>query len=383
MSFFTNYSRQILLIVFIVIIAVAIYSLESSKNTISKDVLRQATIPVTDKSVSESGAASEKLSKYPRAKEIVKPSGFLNTNDNQITIKELIGKKVILIDFWTYSCINCQRTLPYITGWYDKYRNHGLEIIGVHTPEFDFEKVKDNVAKAIQRFGIKYPVVQDNDYGTWRAYGNRYWPRKYLIDIDGYIVYDHIGEGSYSETEMEIQDLLQERVKKLSLKDDLIPTDIYVPSTTERKRTGSISPEIYFGAFRNQRLANGIVGLVGKQTFVEPAKAEENKLYFSGEWDISGESAKNVSSNGKIIFRYRANDVYMVLDAENPVKVKVLRDGKLLTDLAGDDVDGNSIMTVDDERLYKIISGDSNAENHLLEFVIEGTGVRAYTFTFG
>src|SRR3989344_3502091 len=148
---------------------------------------------------------------YPRARDLVSPEGYINTDN--ITLAELVGKKVILVDFWTYSCINCQRTQPYLNAWYEKYRAAGLEIIGVHTPEFEFEKNYENVKRAVEKAGIKYPVVQDNDYATWQAYGNRYWPRKYLIDIDGYIVYDHIGEGGYEETERKIQELLSMSVE--------------------------------------------------------------------------------------------------------------------------------------------------------------------------
>jgi thiol-disulfide isomerase/thioredoxin len=135
-------------------------------------------------------------------------SGYINTHDG-FRLSEIVGKKVVLVDFWTYSCINCQRTQPYLNAWYKKYKDAGLEIVGVHTPEFAFEKDRANVVAAVEKFGITYPVVQDNDYQTWGTYGNRYWPRKYLIDIDGYIVYDHIGEGGYEETEEKIQELLR------------------------------------------------------------------------------------------------------------------------------------------------------------------------------
>ena len=143
--------------------------------------------------------------------EIVNPSGFVNTNNAPVTIGEYIGKKVILLNVLTYSCSNCQATFPYVNTWYDKYEDDGLIVIGLHTPEFAFEKDKANVEAAMLKFGIKYPIVMDNDYATWTAYGNRYWPRKYLIDIHGNIIYDHIGEGAYEETEAEILKALIER----------------------------------------------------------------------------------------------------------------------------------------------------------------------------
>lgn len=143
--------------------------------------------------------------------EITNPSGFVNTNDQPIKIADYVGKQVILLDIITYSCINCQRTFPYVNAWYDKYKDEGLIVIGLHTPEFAFEKDKNNVENAMKEFGITFPVVLDNDYATWNALGNRFWPRKYLIDIHGNIVYDHIGEGAYEETENKIQELLKER----------------------------------------------------------------------------------------------------------------------------------------------------------------------------
>src|SRR3989344_509188 len=140
-------------------------------------------------------SSKEKSNKYELAKEITTPDGFINTDGKPITISELIGKRVILLDIWTYSCINCQRTTPYLNAWYEKYKDKGLVIVGLHTPEFEFEKIYQNVLDATNRLGIKYPVVLDNDYSTWNAYQNRFWPRKYLINIDGYVIYDHIGEG--------------------------------------------------------------------------------------------------------------------------------------------------------------------------------------------
>ncbi len=160
-------------------------------------------------------AETEKVMGIPFV-EIQNPAGFVNTNDQPFKIADYVGKQVILLDVMTYSCINCQRTFPYVNSWYEKYKDEGLIVIGVHTPEFAYEKDKANVEKAFAEFGIKFPTVLDNDYGTWRALGNRYWPRMYLIDIHGNIVYDHIGEGAYDETEAKIQELLKERTTVLS-----------------------------------------------------------------------------------------------------------------------------------------------------------------------
>src|SRR3989344_15985 len=198
-------------------------------------------------------------------KEIAGPAGFVNTGknadgtDKAISIGALVGKKVILIDFLTYSCINCQRTFPYLNAWYETYKDRGLEIVGIHTPEFAFEKDIDNVREAMKNFGIKHPIVLDNDYATWRAYGNQYWPRKYLIDIYGNIVYDHIGEGAYEETEMKIRELLLERAEVLGLNKPDTNEELAASQMPEGENTAR-SPETYFGSLRNERLANGVPG---------------------------------------------------------------------------------------------------------------------------
>ena len=178
---------------------------------------------------------AQKAGQYPRAVEIVNPSGFINTAPMKLA--DIIGTKIIMIDFWTYSCINCQRTTPYLNAWYKKYKDAGLEIVSIHTPEFDFEKKYDNVLAAVKKFEIMYPVILDNDYGTWSAYGNRYWPHKYLIDIDGYIVYDHIGEGAYDETERVIQKLLQEKMLRTGSATK-IGSDLASPPPVDVPRAG-------------------------------------------------------------------------------------------------------------------------------------------------
>ncbi len=215
---------------------------------------------------------AEKAKLYPYAKEIAEPSGFVNVDN--ITIASLVGKDVILVDFWTYSCINCERTIPYLNLWYSEYHDQGLEIIGVHTPEFQFEHDINNVRMAVQKFGIQYPVVLDNNYATWDSYGNQYWPEDYLIDIDGFIVYHHIGEGDYNETEAEIQDLLRERAGALGLNISISNTTS-VPSDAVAVNFSEVgSPETYFGAARNQYLANGNASVTGLQTLVIPAQVQ-------------------------------------------------------------------------------------------------------------
>lgn len=328
----------------------------------------------------DSMTKQDKAKKYPLAKEIVAPSGFVNTDP--ITIQQFIGKKVILVDFWTYSCINCQRTLPYLKSWYDKYKDEGLEIISIHTPEFEFEKNIDNVKKAVAQYGIEYPVVLDNDYGTWQNYGNRYWPRKYLIDIDGYVVYDHIGEGGYDETEQKIQELLKERMTALNEKGN-VSGGIVQPSDVETVDTAdALSPETYFGSSRNVYLGNGRQSEVGPQTLTEPAGFKANILYLAGQWNFEPEFAENKSAGAKIIYRYRAAKVYIVASADPAVRIKIMQDGKELGSAAGSDVK-NGEVEIKDDRLYKIISNPDGYGEHTLEIMVENPGLQAFTFTFG
>ena len=298
-------SKPYILIAVIVLIASTIYFINS------KSVDRGATtesITVNPRiSPEESDTVKTKSKQYELAKEITTPDGFINTEEKPIAIKDLIGKKVILIDFWTYSCINCQRTTPYLNAWYEKYKDKGFVIIGVHTPEFEFEKDYSNVLTATKKFGIQFPVVLDNDFSTWVAYKNQYWPRKYLIDIDGYVVYDHIGEGAYEETEQKIQEALQERMSVLG-EVGAIDREIAKEIPVEASQT---SPETYFGSGRNQFFANGKPGVGGHQNNLQfPSRLNINSLYLSGNWNIEKEFAQNTASDAQIAYKYSAKNIF-------------------------------------------------------------------------
>ncbi|MDP3965479.1 MAG: redoxin family protein [bacterium] len=318
-------------------------------------------------------------------KEIASPAGFVNTGknadgtDKAISIGALVGEKVILIDFLTYSCINCQRTFPYLNAWYEKYKEQGLEIVGIHTPEFAFEKDINNVRKAMEDFGITHPIVLDNDYATWRAYGNQYWPRKYLIDIRGNIVYDHIGEGGYEETEMKIRELLAERAKVLG-EDMPAGGGLAAPAIPE-KGNAAKSPETYFGSLRNEYLANGTPGRRGEQEFTVPGNFSQNALYLGGVWNIMSEYAEAVSA-ASVVYKYNAKEVYLVADADTPISVKVFQDGEPVGAGRGEDVNAEGVAIMKESRLYKIIRNTTPGE-HLLELRIEGKYLRLYAFTFG
>jgi thiol-disulfide isomerase/thioredoxin len=305
----------------------------------------------------------------PRAPEIVNPSGFINTDNRPITIGEFKGKKVVLIDFWTYSCINCQRTLPYVKSWYDKYKDQGLEVISIHTPEFSFEKVQSNVQNYVTGNNIKYPVVLDNDYSTWNAFGNQYWPRKYLINQNGEIIYDHIGEGDYDKTEEAIQkalaELNQTQNTGVEVSSDITTPPDQIPMDGEKIG----SPETYFGSSRNTYLANGIPGRAGEQTLKLPSTFDLNNLYLEGTWQFSQEFA-SAETSGKIVFPYSAKNVYMVASANSPITVSIIQDGKKIKDL-----------TISANTLYHIIDG-ADYGTHTLE-IDTPPGLNAFTFTFG
>ena len=316
----------------------------------------------------ESMSAEEKAKRYERAKEITTPDAFVNVA--RVSIAEELEKgNVVLVDFWTYSCINCQRTIPYLSAWHERYGGSGLTIIGVHTPEFEFEQELTNVQRAVEQFDIEYPVVLDNDYSTWKSYHNRYWPRKYLIDIDGFVVYDHIGEGGYEETEAKIRELLAERAARRGEAapgtSDLVSDDVRADAPS-----GGVTPETYFGASRNTALGNIIRGRVGVQEAAVPGTLAQDVTYLGGTWNIHDEYAESVGA-GTIVLSYRAKVVNIVASSDAPVRVSVVQDGKKV-----------KAITIEDATLYELVRSDESGV-HTLELEISEGGLRAFTFTFG
>lgn len=380
-------AKNIVLLVVVVLIVLAIWYLESQKVSSPSDAAPQND--AIDLNATSTSATSTPLhtsdfaqleQEYPAAKELVSPDGYINTGGQPITIASLIGKKVILLDFWTYSCINCQRVIPYLNAWYAKYKDAGLEIIGIHTPEFNFEKNIDNVQAAVQKFGIEYPVVLDSEDQTWNAYGNQYWPEEYLIDINGLIVDRNIGEGNYAATEEKIQQLLQQRAELLGEPASTVPTGL----VDLNYAIDADSPETYFGAERNQFLSNGTQSQTGPQTLVAPSMnaVQPNELYLGGQWDFEDQYAQNTAADAVIEYHYDAQHVYFVAAAPKGVTITVMRDGKPLTSDQGSDVDAQGRATIQEARLYDLIDQPSMQE-HTLEIIIHNPGLQAYTFTFG
>ena len=291
-----------------------------------------------------------------------------------ITLASLKGK-VVLVDFWTYTCINCIRTLPHVAAWYNKYHSLGLEVIGVHSPEFAFEQDKGNVLAAIRRFNIKYPVVQDNQLNIWNAYNNRYWPAEYLIDTQGNIRREDFGEGQYNEMEKAIQSLLSNGGSKIQ------STLTGVEDQTPRN---NLTPETYFGSNRDQLAYPNPINTNGIMDFPTLKSIPDNQFAFGGRWNIQGDYAQ-ATAGASITLNFNASRVYMILKPHAPGAidhVQVSLNGAPLDEnIAGNDVK-NNVVTVDSDRLYEIYNSNTYSAG-TLKFTFVNPRTEAFTFTFG
>ena len=318
-------------------------------------------------------------SQFKKAPELKGVSGYINTNADEL--KKRVNGNVVLYDIWTYSCINCLRTLPYIEAWNQKYSDKGLVVIGVHSPEFEFEKDYKNVDTAVKKFGIKYPVVLDNDMIVWDSFGNHYWPRKYLVDDEGFIRYDHIGEGSYDETERIIQKLLDERSHKLGL--NITATEPLVGIKGDVPQ--SATPEIYFGynyaSGRNQFGNPEGFNPEKEVSYSIPKDLRPNSFYLDGVWKNLSDSMTLSSNSGKIVLQYTAKQVNIV--SSGNANLSIYLDGNLLEKSKfGNDVTLEGKVITSDSRLYNIIK-DHESASHVLEIRVDSPGFEIFTFTFG
>jgi thiol-disulfide isomerase/thioredoxin len=327
-------------------------------------------------------------SQFKRAPEFTEANGYINTAP--IKLADLRGK-VVLVDFWTYTCINWIRTIPYLTDWNEKYAKSGLVIVGVHTPEFEFEKNIDNVKTAVDDFGLEYPVVQDNDKGTWNAYENRYWPRIYLVDSEGYIRYDHIGEGGYAEIEKVIQTLLQERAAKIDKDVSLLNFNIS-NTTTMPKGIQSVdfsqikTPELYFGyQFARTPLGNS-EGHKANQivTYTFPTSDfQSNIIYLDGKWKNTAESMELESETGRVALVYSAKSANIIAGGTGEEEISVSEGGKLLSGASrGQDLSEEGKFLIEGQKLYTLSMHDGYG-NHSLILDVKGKGFQAYAFSFG
>lgn len=301
-----------------------------------------------------------------------------------LSMRRLLGKPV-LIDFWTYSCVNCQRTLPHLKEWHKQYAPLGLTIVGVHTPEFAFEHDERNVMKAIERYDVPYAVVLDNDYAIWNLYANRWWPRKFLVNAEGVIVYDHVGEGGYAETEMAIQKALAET----GVKD--FPA--IAPDTTNAGAACyRTTPETYLGYLRG-RIGNADQALPDTEEIFTDGGAQEKQVpYLHGHWRIAGEYVEHVKetaiANEYLALQYQAFGVNVVMSSATgkTLIVEVELDGRPLPeDMAGEDVrigkDGKSVLSVKEASMYRLVKANTYHAGTLRLRVRQG-GLRMFAFTF-
>lgn len=293
-------------------------------------------------------------------------------NSQPLSLAGDLKGKVVLVDFWTYSCINCIRTFPYLKGWYDTYKDQDFVIVGVHSPEFEFEKNYDNVLQATQDFGLTYPVVLDNQFAIWDAYQNRFWPAHYLIDKDGKIRYTHFGEGAYEETEAAIRALLQEAGQSPSASAE--PSSEFSPNTR-------ITPETYLGFNRLDRFAGSPLPQLGTQTYSLPLVLRADEVAYQGEWTLDPESA-SPAPGAALEIEFTARDVYLVMTAASEAQVRVLLDGEVIPpSVAGEDVK-DGLVTLDKDRLYSLVKLQSPSRHTLrLEFL--NPGIKVFAFTFG
>jgi thiol-disulfide isomerase/thioredoxin len=330
-------------------------------------------------------------SQFKKAPEFAKITGYINTEP--INLKNLKGK-VVLVDFWTYSCINCIRTIPYLVDWNEKYADKGLVIVGIHSPEFEFEKNIDNVKAAVQKYGIKYPVLQDNDKGTWDAYQNRYWPRKYLIDNEGYIRYDHIGEGGYAEIEKVIQSLLTERAAQTGISEINLNIN---KNTTTPKNVQIVdfakvnTPELYFGYQLARAPLGNPEGFKPNQivTYSVPQRSDikPNAIYLIGDWKNNADNMELQSDTGRIALVYSAKSANIVAGEKGAVaaaELSISEDGSALTNKSGRGIDlsDQGKLVVDGQRLYNLSMHEGYGW-HSLIIDVKGKGFQMYTFTFG
>jgi cytochrome c biogenesis protein CcdA/thiol-disulfide isomerase/thioredoxin len=299
--------------------------------------------------------------------------------------REALRGKVVLVDFWTYSCINCLRSLPYVKAWADKYKDAGLVVIGVHAPEFAFEKDLGNVDKAVRDLGVNYPIAIDNNYAIWNAFGNHYWPAHYFIDSRGRIRYHHFGEGEYDHSERVIQQLLHERGGNLA------PVSLVALSTRGTQAPPDLqdqdSPETYIGYAR-------VSGFVSPRPVAEnktdryhvPAQLKLNQWGLAGSWSIGAEKATLVEAPGQIMYRFHARDLHLVLGPAvdgKPVRFKVKIDGAAPQRDHGMDIDEQGHGVVTGHRLYQLIRQRGEIKDRTFEIEFLDPGAQAFAFTFG
>lgn len=305
-------------------------------------------------------------------------------NSKPLTAKELKGK-VVLVDFWTYSCINCLRSLPYTEAWAQKYKGSGLVVIGVHTPEFDFEKQLPNVQKAVQKFGITYPIALDSKRAIWVAFHNEYWPADYFIDAKGKVRFEQFGEGNYAESERWIQQLLQQNATKPMPQTAVNVHGQGIEAAADANDVRS--PETYIGYARAEHFASpGGIRQDREKNYSAPAQPRLNQWGFDGKWIDHQQIAILKSSEGKIVFHFHARDLHLVLGPTTdgkPVHFRVTIDGQPPGENHGVDTDAQGDGVVTGYRLYQLVRQHHAVSDHIFTIEFFDPGVQAFSFTFG
>ena len=383
------------------------FQLEKTNDTVNNSVQTEVNRPVISAGMVENhNTTTMKLNatqfqqidrtQFMKAPEFAQVSGYLNTPYNSpLTLSSLKGK-VVLVYVWTYTCINSIRPMPYIDDWNQKYADKGLVIVGVHAPEFEFEKNADNVKDAVKRFGIKYPVIQDNDKGTWNAYQNNYWPRYYLIDTQGYIRYDHIGEGDYDQIENSIQSLLAERAALMGAKEisfNTQPITVIKPESLYYvDLSQNMTPEIYIGYNTARAPVGNPEGFKPGQTVSYSIPSTTNfdphVAYLQGNWKNNPDNMELQSETGRIVLTYYGKSVNIIAGGKGEGVVSndegidgagaALKSNKSL----GEDLSSDGSFRIDGQRLYNLAIHD-NYTAHSIVIDVKGKGFQFYTFTFG
>ena len=304
-------------------------------------------------------------------------------NSEPLTPEGLRGK-VVLVDFWTYTCVNWLRTLPYVRAWATKYRDQGLVVVGAHTPEFGFEHDLDNVRASLSWFGVDWPVAQDNDYGVWNAFSNHYWPAVYLADADGQIRYHHYGEGEYEMTEMAIQQLLMAAgAKNLDL--NLVQVDphgLEISADWQAVQSG----ETYLGYGQASGFAQEAGGAFDRAQVFTPPTLRLNQWSLAGNWTVARHAALLNEGGGRVAFKFHARDVNLVMAPATKgasIDFRVYLDGAPVTTDHGTDQDTEGKGTLAEQRTYQLIRQTGDIRDRVFEIAFDGPGVEVYCFTFG
>jgi thiol-disulfide isomerase/thioredoxin len=312
-------------------------------------------------------------------------SGAIEWLNSQPQTADHLRGNVVLVEFWTYTCINWRRTLPYVSAWAEKYKGHGLVVIGVHTPEFTFEKDLYNVHRAMAEIGIRYPVAVDSDYVIWRAFRNEYWPAIYIVDTQGRVRYHHFGEGNYDQSETVIQQLLAES-GRTSLPHDLVSI---VPQGAEAAAewTSLKSPETYVGYERSESFVSPTGATLDRpRVYAAPSRLSLNEWAFAGNWKVGREAAALNGPNGRILYRFHARDLNLIMGPTvrgTSVRFRVQIDGKPPGAAHGLDVDEQGNGIVNEQRMYQLIRQPEPISDRLFDIEFVDPGAEAFDFTFG